>query len=98
LKQSSRISAIDTTTTNEFFGFASFGYRYVFHNTLLQGSIDYKDELFTINNQPHIFKFKTGVVLKTARNIFKFVYNFNTKETPIATSHSFGTISYSRDF
>ncbi|WP_299889567.1 lipid A-modifier LpxR family protein [uncultured Lacinutrix sp.] len=98
LKYSSRIGVIDRNTVNELFGFINFGYRYVVHNTLIQGSLDYKDTFFTINRAPHIIKFKAGIVFKTARNTFRFIYNFNTKETPIANSHAYGTLSYSRDF
>lgn len=97
-KQSSRNGFIDTTTINEFFGFVNLGYKYVAHNTLIQGSLDYEDEFFTTNATAHIFNFKIGSVLKLKRSTFKFIYNYNTKETPKSSSHSYGTLSFSQDF
>ncbi|WP_290701757.1 lipid A-modifier LpxR family protein [Lacinutrix sp.] len=96
--QSSRNGFLTEIDTNEFFGFINIGYKYVAHNALIQGSLDYNDALFTTNKEPHIINFKIGSVLKLKRNTFTFVYNYNTKETPISSSHSFGTISFSRDF
>lgn len=96
--KSSRNNFIDRTDTNEFFGFISLGHRYVLHNTLIQGSLDYNDQTFTTNREPHIFYFKVGSTLKFKRNTLKLIYNFNTKETPLSSSHSFGTLSFSRNF
>nr|WP_299113180.1 lipid A-modifier LpxR family protein [uncultured Winogradskyella sp.] len=95
---SSRNNFIDRTNTNEFYGLISLGHRYVLHNTLIQGSLDYNDETFTTNNEPHVFEFKIGGSLKFKRNILKLIYNFNTRETPLSSSHSFGTLSFSRNF
>jgi len=98
LKHSSRIGIINKTTNKELFGFVRLGYKYVAHNTLIQGGINYDDVLFTTYREPHVLKFKAGGVLSTNRNTFKFIYNFNTKETPKSTKHSYGTISFSRNF
>lgn len=96
--QSSRNGFLTRINTNEFFGFINVGYKYVVHNTLIQGSLDFKDSLFTTNKEPHILGFKVGSVLKLKRSTIRFVYNYNTKETPRSSSHSFGSISFSRDF
>ncbi len=98
LKNSSRLGSIDATSTKEFYGLISAGYRYVAHNTLIQGSIFKEDVLFTTDISHHIFKLKFGAVYKTKRNAFKLIYNFNSKETPLSTSHGFGTFIFSRDF
>ncbi|OEJ99220.1 hypothetical protein A8C32_08605 [Flavivirga aquatica] len=98
LRNSSRIETIDKTLKNELFGFIYLGYKYVAHNTLIQGSLDYNDVLFTTTMSPHLFKLKIGGVLKAKRTIIKFIYNFNTKETPTSTSHSYGTLVFSRNF
>ncbi|RZN82391.1 MAG: DUF2219 family protein [Winogradskyella sp.] len=95
---SSRNNFIDSTNTNEFFGLISLGHRYVLHNTLIQGSLDYNDKTFTTNHEPHIFELKIGGTLKFKKNTLKLIYNFNTKETPLSSSHSFGTLSFSRNF
>ncbi len=96
--QSSRNNIIDRSNSNEFFGFFNLGHRYVLHNTLIQGSLDFNDSTFTTRSQPHIFQFKLGSVLKWSRNTLSLVYNFNTKETPQSSSHSYGSLSYSRNF
>jgi len=97
-KQSTRHGFVDSTITNECFGFINLGYKYVAHNTLIQGSLDYNDVFFTTNRVAHIFKFNVGGVLKFKQNTLKFIFNYNTKETPKSTSHSYGTLSFSRDF
>ena len=98
LKSSSRIGIINKTKENEFFGFVNFGYKYVAHNTLIQGGLLHDDVLFTTQKESHILKIKAGAVLSLGRNTFKFIYNFNTNETPKSTNHSYGGISFSCDF
>lgn len=98
LKNSSRLGVINKTGEKEFYGFVDFGYKYVAHNTLIQGGLKYNDALFTTNRTPNVFKFSTGAVLYANRNTFKFIFNLNTKETPKSTKHSYGTISFSHDF
>lgn len=98
LKQSSRIGSVNKIMKKEFFGFVNLGYKYVAHNTLIQGGLSYDDVLFTTYREPNILKFKFGGVFYAKRNTFKFIYNFNTKETPKSTNHSYGTVSFSRDF
>lgn len=89
---------IDSTITNEFFGFFNIAHRYVIHNTLIQGSLNYDDVLFTTNIERHVFKFNIGTAVKFKRNALKLIFNFNTKETPKSSSHSYGTLSFSRTF
>ncbi len=98
LKNSSRVSAIDITNTKEFYGFATLGYKYVVHNTLIEGGLLKDDILFTTSATNHIFKLKVGGVYKKNRSTFKLIYNFNSKETPQSISHSFVTLSFSQDF
>ncbi len=98
LSNSSRLGSIDTTGAREFYGLVSLGYRYVAHNTLIQGSLLSDDELFTTDISRHIVKLKFGAVYKNKRNTFRLLYNFNSRETPLSTSHGFGTFVYSRDF
>lgn len=98
LKNSSRIETVDETKTNEFFGLISLGHKYVAHNTLIQGSIFKHDILFTTKATKHILQLRLGGVYKNKRNTFKLIYNVNSKETRLSTSHVFGTFVYSRDF
>jgi len=98
LQKTSRIGAIDETVGNEFYGYIGLGYRYVVHNTLIQGSLDYSDTFFTSEIERHLFKFKAGTVLKIKNSAFKLGYNFNTRETPRSTTHAYGTLSFSQSF
>ena len=95
---SARIRAVDATESKEFFGFVSAGYRYVAHNTLIQGSLFKEDVLFTTDVTRHVLKAEAGVVLKSKRNTFKAVYNFNTQETPLSRRHVYGSFGYARSF
>lgn len=97
-QNSSRTGIVDTSTSKEFFGYVSVGYKYVAHNTLIQGSIFSDDDLFTTDITNHILKTEIGAVLQSKRNTFKIVYNFNTKETPLSTSHIYGSLVYARSF
>lgn len=97
-QNSSRTGIVDTSTSKEFFGYVSVGYKYVVHNTLIQGSILTDDVLFTTDITKHILKTEIGAVLQSKRNTFKIVYNFNTKETPLSTSHIYGSLVYARSF
>lgn len=98
LQNSSRLGFIDTTKTNEFYGTLSLGYKYVVHNTLIQGSIFEEDILFTTNITNHVLDFSIGCTFKSKTNTFKLLGIFNTKETPLSTSHLYGILTYSKDF
>jgi hypothetical protein len=97
-QNSSRIGIVDSSTAKEFYGYVSVGYKYVAHNTLIQGSIFSEDFLFTTDITNHILKTEIGAVLQSKRNTFKIIYNFNTKETPLSTSHIYGSLVYARSF
>lgn len=95
---SSRIGAIDSSLTNEFYGLFGIAHRYVVHNTILQGGITRNETSFTVSPTRNILKLEAGAVLKRKRNTFKFILNFNTKENAEARSHRFGSIIYARSF
>ena len=97
-KNSSRINQITSKTSNEFYGFASVGYKYVLLNSLIQGSPFSNNDPFTTLATSHILNFKSGIVLKFKKNIFAFNYNYNTKETPLSVSHSYGSLTYAFSF
>ena len=97
-QQSSITQTIANTTANELYAFVKLSHRYVFHNTLVQGSLDFMDATFTSKVTSNVFNLKIGGVLKQKRNIYKVVYNFNTKETPKSSSHAYGSLVYSYSF
>ena len=98
LQNTSRLGLVDNTIQNEFYGYLGLAYKYVGHNTLIQGSLDYEDAFFTSDIERHIFKFRMGTVLKIKNSTFKLGYNFNTRETPKSTTHAYGTLSFAQSF
>ena len=98
LKNSSRIAAIDPSQTKEFYGLIGFGYKYVGHNTLIQGGLRYQDTTYTTTIERHVLDAKLGLVYKNKRNTFSLIYFFNTNETLRAGDHSYGSFKYTVDF
>lgn len=97
-QNSSRTAIVGKGALKEFYGYVSAGYKYVVHNTLIQGGIFADNDAFTTDITNHILKAAVGAVLQSKRNLFKVSYHFNTKETPLSTSHIYGSLSYSRSF
>ncbi|WP_346880851.1 lipid A-modifier LpxR family protein [uncultured Algibacter sp.] len=98
LRTSTRVSSVDTALVNEFFAFISMGYKYVAHNTLIQGGLSYNETTFTTHREPNVLMFKIGGVLKIKRNTIKFIYNHNTRETPTSKNHAYGSLAFGRNF
>ena len=97
-KNSTRNGFIASSTTNEFYGFLGLGYRYVLHNTLIQGSLDYEDETFTSARTPHLFLVKAGTTLRFKKSTINLTLNFNSKETPTSDYHAYGSLRFSQNF
>jgi len=97
-QNSTRLNLVDVNQTKEFFGFISAGYKYLALNALIQGSHSNSEDPFTSIAQRHIFQLSTGGVLRTKNHLFKLTYYYNTKETPLATHHVYGALTYGRFF
>lgn len=93
LQDSYRLNAFNIESEKEYFGFLGLGYRYVWLNTLIQGSPFNDNDIFTSIAEPHILYTQIGGVLKAKQKIFKLEFNYNSKETPLATSHIFGAFT-----
>jgi len=98
LKNTSRIGAIGATNSKEFYGYISIAHRYVAHNALIQGSLFRDEVLFTTSIENHLLKLEIGSAIKVKRNIFRIAFIYNSRETPLAASHSYGTITYGINF
>ncbi len=98
LQNSSRLNVIGSSQSKEFFGFISAGYKYVFLNALIQGSVFSNKDLFTSIATKSIFKLSAGVVLKTKKNIIKLVCYYNTRETPLSSFHAYGALTFGFSF
>lgn len=97
-KNSSRINQITTKASNEVYVFFSAGYKYVFLNSLIQGSPFSNKDPFTTVAANHVFNLSSGFVVKIKSNFFELVFNYNTKETPLSLSHYYGALTYGVSF
>lgn len=97
-QNSYRIQAVGTTTKSEFFGFFGGGYRYVILNTLIQGSPFKDSDPFTSIAESHVFNMVAGTALRTKRHVFKLEFNYNSRETPLSTSHVYGMLVFGFSF
>lgn len=93
-QNSYRTQILDTTFTNEFFGFIGGGYKYVLLNTLIQGSPFTNSDPFTSIAETHVFNLKTGSALRTKKYVVKIEFNYNSKETPLSKSHIYGMLVF----
>jgi hypothetical protein len=83
---------------NELFVSLIMTYRYVIHDTLLEGNlIGDSSEVLRAPYQ-NLYLFKLGLNYRLKRNDFKLIYNYKTAETRKAEPHTYITISIARSF
>lgn len=97
-QDSSRIDQISSKASAEVYGYVAAGYKYLILNSLIQGSPFTNNDSFTAIATNHVFNISSGFVVNIKSNIFKLVYNYNTKETPLSRSHSYGALTYGFSF
>ncbi len=97
-QNSSRVTMVDNSAAKEIFGYLAIGHTYVAHNTLIEGAIYSSNDPYTIAASKNVLRVEIGAVLHAKKNTFKIYYNYNSKETDIATSHVYGSLAYSRSF
>ncbi len=82
------------SVSKEFYGHIGLGYKYVAHNALIQGDLNYNDKTFTTAITPHLLNANFGLVYKSEKHLWQLSMLFNTKETLKSTSHNYGRFSY----
>ncbi len=82
----------------EVYGYFGIAYRYVAHNTLIEGSLFNDDAEFTLRANENIFKFRMGASCRIGRNIIKLEYNFNTEEASLSRNHNYTSFVFERNF
>lgn len=97
-QNSSRLNQVTTKASSEVYGFFSAGYKYVFLNSLIQGSPFSNKDPFTTVVANHVFNLSSGFVVKIKSNFFKLELNYNTKETPLSLSHYYGALTFGVGF
>ena len=85
-------------STREVYGYLGFAYRYVAHNTLIEGSLFNDDAPFTLDANENIFKFRMGVSFRIRSNIIKLEHNFNTEENSLSRNHNYTSFIFERNF
>lgn len=83
---------------NEFFFAVRAGYRYVFHDTMLEGNLLRDTSVFLVEPYHNVFIYNVELYYRKGRNDFKFFYNFLSAETKTTENHMFVTLSLARNF
>jgi hypothetical protein len=84
--------------SNELFVSLILTYRYVIHDTLLEGNLIGDSSLVLREPYQNLYLFKLGLNYRLRRNDFKLIYNYETAETRKAEPHAYFTISIARSF
>jgi len=87
-----------STAKNELFVSLIMAYRYVMHDTLLEGNLIGDSSVVLRDPYKHLYLFKLGANYRLKRNDFKLIYNWETAETRMSEPHAFLTISIARSF
>ena len=83
---------------NELFFAVRAGYRYVIHDTMLEGNLIKDSSVFLVEPYQNFFIYNVEMYYRRGRNDFKLFYNFNSAETKKAENHMFVTLSIARNF
>lgn len=83
---------------NELFFAIRAGYRYVSHNTMLEGNLIKDASMNTAVPNKNLFNYNVEIYFRRGRNDFKVFYNINSPETKDIESHSYATLSIARNF
>ncbi len=94
----SRIGVLKTNSSNEFYGILGANYKYVLHNTLIQGDLNNNDTLYTTDIINHVLSAKTGLYYKSKRHLISLEYHFISKESPRAYGQIYGSMTYAYNF
>lgn len=86
------------STQNEYFFAIRMAYRYVFHNSLLEGNLIGDSSLFLIDPYKNMFLYNFETYARFKRHNLKFTYNFRTPQTRRTFPHLYFTISIARTF
>ena len=83
---------------NEFFLGINAGYRYVAHNTMLEGNLIGDNSIFLVDALNHLLFMSTDIHLRRGRSDIKLSYKFMSAETKTTESHLYVSLSLARNF
>jgi hypothetical protein len=83
---------------NEFFLGINAGYRYVAHNTMLEGNLIGDNSIFLVDALNHLLFLSTDIHLRRGRSDIKLSYKLMSAETKTTESHLYVSLSLARNF
>ncbi len=83
---------------NEFFFAVRGGYRFVIHDTMLEGNLFGDTSKLLMEPNQNVFIYNVEFYYRVGRNDFKFFYNFLSAETKTTENHMFVTLSLARNY
>ncbi|MEZ4859078.1 MAG: DUF2219 family protein [Flavobacteriaceae bacterium] len=89
---------LGTTGERELFFAVRLGYRYVFHDSLLEGNILGDRSPFVVDAYSQIFLYNFELFYRKGRNDIKFTYNFETPRNRAAQPHLYLTLTLARSY
>ncbi|WP_340077751.1 lipid A-modifier LpxR family protein [Leptobacterium sp. I13] len=87
-----------STSGSENFGHLTIAYRYVGHNTLIEGSFLNDNAPFTLDAKNSVVSVRIGASFRKNKNTFKIQYSYNTEETSLSENHRFLSLLYELSF
>lgn len=83
---------------NELFLGIKAGYRYVSHNTMLEGNLIGDSSVFLVEALNHLLLLQTDFYLRRGRTDIVLSYNYSSSETSITENHLNMSLSLARNF
>ena len=83
---------------HELFFAVRIGYRYLFHDGMIEGNWLGDRSAFTVDPYNQLLLYNFEMYYRWGRNDFKLTYNFETPRTPKADPHLYVSLSYSRSY
>lgn len=97
LASSSAYQQIGSFKKELFFGIR-LGYRYVFHNALLEGNVLGDSSIFLISPYQHQFRYNFEIHYRGKRNNYLLSCNYSTPEASGTQPHLYASLSITRSF
>ncbi|MBW2936888.1 lipid A deacylase LpxR family protein [Aureisphaera sp. CAU 1614] len=89
---------LGTTGERELFFAIRLGYRYVFHDAMLEGNLFNDRSTFTVTPYNQLFLYNFELYYRKGRNDIKFTYNFETPRNRAAEPHLYMTLTLARSY
>lgn len=86
------------TMDRELFFAVRLGYRYVFHDGMIEGNWLKDNSPFTVEPYHQLLLYNFEMYYRKGRNDFKLTYNFETPRTPKASPHLYISLTYARSY